>query len=159
MLWSLENKEKSTASCETFKDWDDPISNEIKMANLGMVIEIKMFQQARTSWTRKINAYLALADSRLSSSAVLTLYGFGDFISEEPHTIVPRILLLEYIPHSMSLNKLENIKLITPWHVHTLLVATWKLNELGVVHLDLEPRNILLCPDHVVILDFGWSTT
>ena len=157
--WSLENEEKATAYREATGNRNDSISDEVEMANPGMVIEIKMFRQACTSWTREVNAYLALADSPLSGSAVPTLYGFGDFISEEPRAIVPRILLLEYVPRSTSLDKLENIKLITPWHIRTLLAATRKLNELGVVHWELQPRNILLCPDRIVIIDFGASTT
>ncbi|EDR06834.1 uncharacterized protein LACBIDRAFT_328574 [Laccaria bicolor S238N-H82] len=141
--WSLEDEEKATALRETMEDWDDLlISDEIEMANPGMV-----------------NAYLALADSPLSGTAVPTLYGFGDFIPEEPRAIVPRILLLEYVPHSTSLDNLKNIKLITPWHIRTLLAATRKMNELGVVHWELHPGNILICPDRVVIVDFGASTT
>ncbi|KIJ91879.1 hypothetical protein K443DRAFT_467211 [Laccaria amethystina LaAM-08-1] len=157
--WSLENEQKATAYREAHENWNDLISDEIEMSNPGMVIEYKMIQRACTSWTKEVNAYLALADSPLSGSAVPMLYGFGDFISEEPRAIIPRILLLEYVPRSVSLDKLKNIKLITPWHIRTLLAATRKLNELGVVHWELEPRNILLCPDRVVIIDFGVSTT
>jgi serine/threonine protein kinase len=157
--WSLENEQKAIAYREATESWNDLISDEIEVSNPGMVIEYKMIRLAYTSWTEEVNAYLALADSPLSGSAVPTLYGFGDFISEEPRAIVPRILLLEYVPRSTSLNKLKNIKLITPWHIRTLLAATQKLNELGVIHWDLDPRNVLLCPDRVVIIDFGASTT
>jgi len=157
--WSLENEQKATAYREATENWNDSISDEIEMANPGMVIELELFQRSCAMWTREVNAYLALADSPLSGSAVPTLYGFGDFISEEPRAIIPRILLLEYVPCSTSLDKLKNIKLITPWHIRTLLAATRKLNELGVLHWELEPRNILLCPDRVVIIDFGLSTT
>lgn len=157
--WSLEDEEKATAYREAMEDWNDLISDEVEMANPGMVIEFKLFLKAYTSWTREVNAYLALADSPLSGFSVPTLYGIGDFIPEEPRAIVPRILL-EYVPHSTSLDKLQNIKLmITPWHIRTLLAATRKMNELGVVHWELHPGNILLCPDRVVIVDFGRSTT
>jgi len=157
--WSLEKEQEATAYREANENWNGTISDEIYMSNPGMVIELELFQKACTWWTQEVDAYLALADSPLSGSAVATLYGFGDFISEERRAIVPRILLLEYISRSISLDKLKNIKLITPWHIRTLLAASRKLNELGVVHWDLEPRNILLCPDRVVIIDFGMSTT
>ena len=41
--WSLENEEKATAYREAAENWNDPISDEVEMANPGMVIEIKMF--------------------------------------------------------------------------------------------------------------------
>jgi len=86
-------------------------------------------------------------------------YDSGDLILDETRAIIPRIILLEYIPDATSVSSLGDIGVITPWHVRTLVTTAVKFNELGVIHWDINRGNILIAPKRAVIIDFGESTS
>ena len=86
-------------------------------------------------------------------------YDSGDLILDETRAIIPRIILLEYIPDATSVSSLGDIAVITPWHVRTLVTTAVKFNELGAIHWDINRGNILIAPKRAVIIDFGESTS
>ena len=120
-------------------------------------VELNMYGRVSDSWTREVDAYHILANSSLSGSTLPIFYDSGDLILDETRAIIPRVVLLEYIPDVTSVSGLGDIRAITPRQVRTLVAATVKLNELGVVHRDINRGNILIGPKRAVIIDFGES--
>ena len=121
--------------------------------------EVHLCGRASDSWTREVDAYHILATSSLSGSTVPTFYDSGKLILNETRAIIPRVILLEYIPDVTSISTLGDIRVITPWHIRALIATAVKFNELGVIHWDINRGNILIGPNRAVIIDFGESTS
>ncbi|KIJ94891.1 hypothetical protein K443DRAFT_11766 [Laccaria amethystina LaAM-08-1] len=121
--------------------------------------EVHMCRRASDSWTREVDAYHILANSSLSGSTVPIFYESGDLILDETRAIIPRVILLEYIPDVTSVSSLGDIGVITPWHVRTLVATAVRFNKLGVVHWDINRGNVLIGAKRAVIIDFGESTS
>jgi hypothetical protein len=153
--WTLDKEveaaEHRKVHPDCYNNWFcDDVDSEVKF-------EVYLCTRASDSWTREVDAYHILANSFLSGSTVPIFYDFGDLILDETRAIIPRVILLEYIPDVTSVSSLGDIGVITPWHVRTLVATAVELNELGVVHRDVNRGNILIGPKRAVIIDFGES--
>ncbi|EDR16157.1 uncharacterized protein LACBIDRAFT_321389 [Laccaria bicolor S238N-H82] len=153
--WTLEKEiavtEHRKVHPDCHRDWHcDCVDYEVN-------VELNMYGRAIDSWTREVDAYHILAGSSLSGSTVPIFYDSGDLILDETRAIIARVILLEYIPDVTSVSGLGDIRTIAPRHVSTLIAAAVKLNELGVVHRDINRGNILVGPKRAVIIDFGES--
>lgn len=94
----------------------------------------------------------AISAARLRHPNIALLYEFG----QADHT---PFLAMEYVPGS-SLRRLLEAGKLSPERVLAILQqigdALDYAHGLGIVHRDVKPSNIVVCPgDHAVLIDFG----
>ncbi|KAJ7163827.1 hypothetical protein C8R43DRAFT_988830 [Mycena crocata] len=95
----------------------------------------------------------------LQGRTIPRCYAHGTLMLPSPakRMIVPRVLLLSYVPGA-SLRSIHPSRMVPPI-ARTLLDTVRAFGALGVIHDDLRPDNILLSPSdepsHTFVIDFG----
>lgn len=71
----------------------------------------------------------------------------------------PHAVLIEYIPDAQTADRfgLGRLHRSHPEQSAALRNALREMHELGVVHTDIKPDNLLLGRDRAVLLDFGYA--
>lgn len=89
---------------------------------------------------------------RLLASGTLT--SASTKADPQPRYITPNILLLEFIPNTLSVKDADP-DLLQPDLIRSLIDTATSSQSFGVVHQDPNPGNYLFSPTRAVIIDFG----
>jgi hypothetical protein len=133
-----------------FKHWIRPDDDD------AVGYEEWYYQHAELAFHSEISAYWSLAS--LQGIGIPRCFGAGTLTPPDARAIVPRVLLLEYLPDATTLANV-NPSLITPSLVRSLVDTVSAFGPLGVVHDDLNAGNVLFAPadnpTRAAIIDFG----
>ncbi|KDQ58763.1 hypothetical protein JAAARDRAFT_206613 [Jaapia argillacea MUCL 33604] len=136
-------------------DWGDPGNNS------PAAWEEFYFQHAEYAFQAEVKAYDMLSDWQ--GRSILYYLGAGTLpvsTLSSPRAIIPRVLLLEYLPDAVTLNDIDPQRITRPV-LRSLFETAEAFASLGIIHTDLHGGNILLTPaEHPVrgcIIDFGCS--
>ncbi|CAG7847215.1 SubName: Full=Uncharacterized protein {ECO:0000313/EMBL:CCA66792.1} [Serendipita indica DSM 11827] len=113
------------------------------------------FQSAEDQYYHESEAYKRLEP--VQGVTIPRCYGYGT-LKLPQRAISPHILVIEYISDAETLEKIDPA-CVPPELAQSLLNGIKEVNQLGVVHTDLNPGNILLTPrdrpTRAVVIDFG----
>lgn len=71
----------------------------------------------------------------------------------------PYAILIEFIPNAQTADQFRRLHRDRPEQSASLRKALCDMHELGVVHMDMKPDNLLLGKDRAVLIDFGYAKT
>jgi hypothetical protein len=144
--------EQSRTRDPDFEPWRSPEEEDDKAA-----WEEWYYQNAERQYFSELSAYDRLKD--LQGSGIPLCYASASLQLTE-RAISPHILILEHIPNSVPLDKVDPGVVSTPL-ILCLLHTAAAFGRLGVIHTDLNPGNILFSPGdrptRAVVIDFGES--
>ena len=84
------------------------------------------------------------------------LYAYGNLQSGPARALDPPFVLIEYISNGVKLSDIKGtLSTDSQRMAADLCSAVDRFGSLGVVHTDINRQNILICPDRVVLIDFG----
>ncbi|TDL16180.1 hypothetical protein BD410DRAFT_844603 [Rickenella mellea] len=156
--WSQQAKEEAEALCrrgtpKTMQfHWEYPEEDDL----VGW--EQLCYRRMVLDYSIEVEAYRRLQP--FQGHHIPTLYGEAKLITTDvTRAIIPRTLLIEYIPNALPINKVNN-ELITPTLAKSFLALLKAFHARGVVHNDLNHGNILVGGSEsgearAVLIDFG----
>ena len=132
--------------------------SDIRYEDRSLDQENWLFLDAYLHHSKEVRAYGELQP--LQGKGIPRFLGHGKLCSntlqQDPATryIEPKILLLEYIPNSMTLQDAD-VSMIRPDLIRSLLDTVEKLQLYDVIHAGLHAGNFLFAPDRALVIDFG----
>ncbi|TDL17496.1 hypothetical protein BD410DRAFT_696376, partial [Rickenella mellea] len=155
--WSLQ----AEADAEALRRRGTPKQWQYDLPDKGDLVgwEQYCYQRMDYDFSNEVKAYDRL--QHFQGDHIPSFYGEAELVTTDvKRAIVPRTLLIEYIPDALPIHKI-NKELITPTLAKSFLTLIKSFHACGVVHNDLHRGNILVAggskndQTRAVFIDFG----
>ena len=137
-----------------YEDWCKSDDYDENSEQAAAMFEESLYRMMLESYNMERSAYQALAS--MQGRHIPRLYAYGTVQTQPARALNPPFVLIEYIANAVKLSEMnERLSSDVQKMAADLCSAVDQFASLGVVHTDINRKNILIALDRVVIIDFG----